>query len=69
MVASIPCIQERIIVHTRKLVQAGFKVGIVRQIETAALKSISDNKNTGFEREVSEIYTKGICQIVHGVGS
>jgi len=46
-------------VHTRKLVRAGHKVGIVRQTETAALKSISDNRNTGFDREVTEVYTKG----------
>jgi DNA mismatch repair protein MSH3 len=34
-------------------------VGIVRQIETAALKKAGDNRNTPFIRKLTNIYTKG----------
>lgn len=36
----------------------GYKVGVVKQTETAALKATSDNKNTPFERQLTGIYTK-----------
>ncbi|KAI9315240.1 muts domain V-domain-containing protein [Dichotomocladium elegans] len=56
-VASIPT--HRLSVHVRRLVQAGHKVGIVRQTETAALKAAGSNKSGPFERELKELYTKG----------
>jgi DNA mismatch repair protein MSH3 len=40
-------------------VQANHKVGVVRQIETAALKAVGDNKNTPFVRKLTNLYTKG----------
>jgi len=34
-------------------------VGVVRQIETAALKAVGSNKSTVFERKLTNLYTKG----------
>ena len=47
LVASIPTF--RLQVHTRRLVEAGYKVGVVRQMETAALKAVGDNRNKQFK--------------------
>ncbi|KAH6691563.1 DNA mismatch repair protein Msh3 [Plectosphaerella plurivora] len=55
--ASIPV--HRLPVHAKRLVAAGHKVGVVRQIETAALKKAGDNKNTPFVRKLTNVYTKG----------
>lgn len=38
---------------------AGHKVGIVRQLETAALKAAGDNRNAPFVRRLTNLYTKG----------
>ena len=43
----------------KRLVAAGHKVGVVRQLETAALKAAGDNKNKVFERKLTDVYTKG----------
>jgi DNA mismatch repair protein MSH3 len=42
-----------------RLVNAGYKVGIVRQTETAALKAIGSNRNQPFERKLTQMLTKG----------
>ena len=55
--ASIPV--HRLHVHVKRLVAAGYKVGIVRQIETAALKAAGDNRNAPFVRKLTNLYTKG----------
>ncbi|RYP79905.1 hypothetical protein DL769_002738 [Monosporascus sp. CRB-8-3] len=55
--ASIPV--HRLPVHAKHLVAAGHKVGVVRQIETAALKKAGDNRNTPFIRKLTNVYTKG----------
>ncbi|EQL02801.1 DNA mismatch repair protein msh3 [Ophiocordyceps sinensis CO18] len=55
--ASIPV--HRLSVHAKRLVAAGHKVGVVRQIETAALKKAGDNRNTPFVRKLTSLYTKG----------
>ena len=55
--ASIPV--HRLQVHTKRLIEAGHKVGIVRQIETAALKAVGDNRNAPFVRKLTNLYTKG----------
>ncbi|PYH43375.1 mismatch repair protein MSH3 [Aspergillus saccharolyticus JOP 1030-1] len=55
--ASIPV--HRLHVHVKRLVAAGHKVGIVRQVETAALKAAGDNRNAPFERKLTSLYTKG----------
>ncbi|KAF8963823.1 Mismatch repair protein msh3, partial [Entomortierella lignicola] len=54
--ASIPI--HRLDVHVRRLVHAGYKVGVVRQMETAALKSAGDNKSAPFTRKLTNLYTK-----------
>jgi DNA mismatch repair protein MSH3 len=46
-------------VHAKRLVAAGHKIGVVRQIETAALKKAGDNRNTPFIRKLTNVYTKG----------
>ena len=48
----------RLHVHVKRLVQAGHKVGVVRQLETAALKAVGDNRNTPFIRKLTNVYTK-----------
>ncbi|KAJ5628189.1 hypothetical protein N7490_010417 [Penicillium lividum] len=55
--ASIPV--HRLHVHVKRLVTAGHKVGVVRQIETAALKAAGDNRNAPFVRKLANLYTKG----------
>ncbi|KAK3394210.1 muts domain V-domain-containing protein [Podospora didyma] len=55
--ASIPV--HRLSVHAKRLVAAGHKVGVVRQIETAALKKAGDNRNAPFVRKLTNVYTKG----------
>ncbi|KAL8872213.1 MAG: hypothetical protein Q9174_002120 [Haloplaca sp. 1 TL-2023] len=55
--ASIPV--HRLHVHVKRLVGAGHKVGVVRQIETAALKAVGDNRNAPFIRKLTNVYTKG----------
>lgn len=55
--ASIPV--HRLPVHAKRLVAAGHKVGVVRQIETAALKKAGDNRSGPFVRKLTNVYTKG----------
>ncbi|KAF2876856.1 DNA mismatch repair protein-like protein msh3 [Massariosphaeria phaeospora] len=55
--ASFPV--HRLQVHVKRLVQANHKVGVVRQIETAALKAVGDNKSGPFVRKLTNLYTKG----------
>jgi DNA mismatch repair protein MSH3 len=55
--ASIPV--HRLHVHVKRLVANGYKVGVVRQLETAALKAAGDNKSAPFERRLTNLYTKG----------
>lgn len=55
--ASIPV--HRLSVRVKQLVSAGHKVGVVRQLETAALKAAGDNRNKAFERGLTNLYTKG----------
>ncbi|KAI5479614.1 DNA mismatch repair protein MSH3 [Pseudohyphozyma bogoriensis] len=55
LTASVPT--HRLNVHVKRLINAGFKVGVVQQQETAALKKAGDNKSGPFTRAVSAIYT------------
>ncbi|BFZ55716.1 Mismatch repair protein msh3 [Savitreella phatthalungensis] len=57
LTASVPV--HRLDVHVNRLVQAGHKVGVVHQTETAALKAAGENKSKTFERELSEVVTRG----------
>ncbi|KPV75658.1 uncharacterized protein RHOBADRAFT_52699 [Rhodotorula graminis WP1] len=55
LTASIPT--HRLDFHVRRLLNAGRKVGVVRQQETAALKKASDNRSAPFTRALSALYT------------
>jgi DNA mismatch repair protein MSH3 len=55
--ASIPI--GRLHVHVKRLVAAGHKVGVVDQVETAALKKVGNNRNTPFIRKLTHVYTQG----------
>lgn len=54
-VAYIP--EGRLSVHLKKLLAKGHRVGVVNQIETAALKKVSENRNAPFERKLTRLYT------------
>jgi DNA mismatch repair protein MSH3 len=54
--ASFPV--HRLQVHVKRLVKANHKVGVVRQIETAALKAAGDNRSGPFVRKLTNLYTK-----------
>ena len=56
LTASIPV--QRLTVHMSKLIEKGYKVGVVKQTETAALKASGDNKSAPFTRKLSSVYTK-----------
>ncbi|XP_063151550.1 DNA mismatch repair protein Msh3 [Candoia aspera] len=56
MTASIPT--HRLFVHVHRLVAKGYKVGVVKQMETAALKSVGENKSSLFTRKLTSLYTK-----------
>ncbi|KAG6919950.1 hypothetical protein DXG01_013299 [Tephrocybe rancida] len=55
LVASIPT--HRLNVHLKKLLSRGYRVGIVGQTETAALKKAGENRNAPFERKLLHLYT------------
>ncbi|KAJ7740749.1 muts domain V-domain-containing protein [Mycena maculata] len=55
LVASIPTHRKDI--HLKKLLSHGYKVGIVQQVETAALKKAGDNRNAPFERKLVQLFT------------
>lgn len=62
LVASIPT--HRLSVHIARIVAAGYKVGVVRQTETAAIKKAASKQKSGsgskcFTRSVTNVYTKG----------
>nr|XP_009686792.1 PREDICTED: DNA mismatch repair protein Msh3 isoform X4 [Struthio camelus australis] len=56
MTASIP--SHRLFVHVRRLVAKGYKVGVIKQTETAALKAAGENKSSLFTRKLTALYTK-----------
>ncbi|GAA6063830.1 hypothetical protein JCM10212_003992, partial [Sporobolomyces blumeae] len=67
LTASIPT--HRLEIHVRRLLNAGHKVGVVRQQETAALKKISDNRSKPFTRALSNLYTSATYVDELGVDS
>ncbi|KAJ1391064.1 hypothetical protein SESBI_36989 [Sesbania bispinosa] len=64
LTASIPTF--RLNVHVRRLVSAGYKVGVVKQTETAAIKSHSLNRSGPFCRGLSALYTKATLEAASG---
>ncbi|XP_075448439.1 DNA mismatch repair protein Msh3 isoform X4 [Ascaphus truei] len=69
MTASIPT--HRLFVHVRRLVAKGYKVGVVKQMETAALKAVGENKSSLFSRRLTALYTKStligedVCPLIN----
>ncbi|CAH2350823.1 DNA mismatch repair protein Msh3p [[Candida] railenensis] len=53
---SIP--DNRLHIHLQRILSHGHKVGVIKQTETAAVKSVDGNKNSLFERKITAIYTK-----------
>lgn len=66
MTASVPTF--RLNVHVRRLVNAGFKVGVVKQTETAAIKAHGPDKAGPFGRGLSALYTKATLEAAEDVG-
>ncbi len=48
----------KIHVHIKRLLNEGYKVGIVKQTEVAAIKAQGSNKSKLFDRKVTEVFTK-----------
>lgn len=66
MTASVPTF--RLNVHVRRLVSAGYKVGVVKQTETAAIKAHGVNRLGPFCRGLSALYTKATLEAAEDVG-
>ena len=50
-----------------RLLYRGYKVGLVDQMETRALKKVGETRNETFKREVTQIYT--VATYVDELGS
>ncbi|PHU22980.1 DNA mismatch repair protein MSH3 [Capsicum chinense] len=66
LTASVPTF--RLNVHVRRLVSAGYKVGVVKQTETAAIKAHGSNRLGPFGRGLSALYTKATLEAAEDVG-
>ncbi|GFP82204.1 DNA mismatch repair protein msh3 [Phtheirospermum japonicum] len=66
LTASVPTI--RLNVHVRRLVSAGYKVGVVKQTETAAIKAHGSNRLGPFCRGLSALYTKATLEAAEDLG-
>ncbi|KAL3524262.1 hypothetical protein ACH5RR_017096 [Cinchona calisaya] len=66
LTASVPTF--RLNVHVRRLVSAGYKVGVVKQTETAAIKAHGSNKLGPFCRGLSALYTKATLEAAEDLG-
>lgn len=66
LTASVPTF--RLNFHVRRLVSAGFKVGVVKQTETAAIKAHGANKVGPFSRGLSALYTKATIEAAEDMG-
>ncbi|XP_054786592.1 DNA mismatch repair protein MSH3 isoform X2 [Prosopis cineraria] len=66
MTASVPTF--RLHVHVRRLVSAGYKVGVIKQTETAAIKAHGSNRLGPFCRGLSALYTKATLEAAEDLG-
>ncbi|GAB4858224.1 Mismatch repair protein msh3 [Ancistrocladus abbreviatus] len=66
LTASIPTF--RLNVHVRRLVSEGYKVGVVKQTETAAIKAQGSNRLGPFCRGLSALYTKATIEAAEDLG-
>lgn len=55
--ADCPTLSTRPLADIKNLIAHGYKVGVIRQIETAALKKAGDNRNAPFVRKLTNVYT------------
>ena len=63
LTASVPTVNVQH--HIRKLVAAGYKVGIVSQVETAAIKaSDASSRSKLFKRELTQMYTSATIDAI-----
>ncbi|KAL6960131.1 Mismatch repair protein msh3 [Sarracenia purpurea var. burkii] len=67
LTASVPTF--RLNVHVRRLVSAGYKVGVVKQSETAAIKAHGSNRLGPFCRGLSALYTKATLEAAEDIGN
>lgn len=56
MSAIIPT--QRLYFYVKQLVLKGYKVGVIKQAESAALKAAGQSKNELFARKLDALYTK-----------
>nr|XP_009385995.1 PREDICTED: DNA mismatch repair protein MSH3 [Musa acuminata subsp. malaccensis] len=66
LTASIPTF--RLHFHVRRLVAAGYKVGVVKQTETAAIKAHGSNRLGPFSRGLSALYTRSTIEAAEDMG-
>ncbi|KAJ0963811.1 hypothetical protein J5N97_028933 [Dioscorea zingiberensis] len=66
LTASVPTF--RLNFHVRRLVGAGYKVGVVKQTETAAIKAHGANRLGPFSRGLSALYTKATIEAAEEMG-
>ncbi|KAL3834447.1 hypothetical protein ACJIZ3_009183 [Penstemon smallii] len=66
LTASVPTF--RLHFHVRRLVSAGYKVGVVKQTETAAIKAHGENRLGPFCRGLSALYTKATLEAAEDLG-
>ena len=66
LTASVPTF--RLNFHLRRLVSEGFKVGVVKQQETAAIKAHGLNRFGPFSRQLSALYTKSTIEAAEDTG-
>ncbi|KAJ6833348.1 DNA mismatch repair protein MSH3 [Iris pallida] len=66
LTASVPTF--RLQFHVRRLVSAGYKVGVVKQTESAAIKAHGSNRVGPFNRGLSAVYTKSTIEAAEDMG-
>ncbi|XP_073315193.1 DNA mismatch repair protein MSH3 isoform X3 [Primulina huaijiensis] len=66
LTASVPTF--RLNFHLRRLVSAGYKVGVVKQTETASIKAHGLNSSGPFCRGLSSLYTKATIEAAEDMG-
>ncbi|KAK8951897.1 DNA mismatch repair protein MSH3 [Platanthera zijinensis] len=64
--ASVPTF--RLNFYVRRLVGAGFKVGVIKQTETAAIKLHGSNRLGPFSRGLSALYTRSTLEAADDMG-
>ena len=66
LTASVPTVRSSY--YVRRLVQCGYKVGVVGQAETAAVKAQGPNRQGLFERKLTALHTRATLEAGEGQG-